>query len=254
LILYLVQTITNKRFVHPVRVLALIHHEVAGCGVFAEEVRRQGHELEEWHPATGPLPRPLADYGAVMAFGGGMHADQDDLYPWLRAALDVLGETLERGLPTLGVCLGGQLLARAAGGAVGPAAEAEWGWRAVQLTDAGTEDLLFAGRPHTFDVFQWHSYAFDCPPGAVPLARSSICLQGFRVGTCAWGLQWHPEVTAESVLLWASRYPPAPHGVPVSIDPPALQAAVSARIASTNDEGRELCARFLVAAEAQRRG
>ena len=130
---------------------------------------------------------PLAEYGAVMAFGGGMQADQEDRYPWLRVALDLLGETLARGVPTLGVCLGGQMLARAAGGAVGPAAEAEWGWRAVELTQGGSEDPLFAGLERTFDVFQWHSYAFELPPGAVSLARNSVCLQSFRVGAVCVG-------------------------------------------------------------------
>jgi GMP synthase (glutamine-hydrolysing) len=235
-----------------VRVLALIHHEVAGTGVFADEVVRRGHEFETWLPSAGRLPRPLADYGAVVAFGGGMQADQEDRYPWLRAARDLLGEALDSRVPTLGVCLGAQVLARAAGGAVGPAADAECGWRPVQLTDAGTVDPLFAGLPRSFDVFQWHSYAFDLPPGAVPLAHSPVCLQSFRVGACAWGVQWHPEVTADSVVLWAKRHVPAIGGVPVPVDPAAIEAAVASRIAPTNDEGRALCGRFLTAAEERR--
>jgi GMP synthase-like glutamine amidotransferase len=143
---------------------------------------------------------------------------------------------------------GAQMLARAAGGSVGPAPEAEWGWRPVDLTEAGAGDPLFAGRPRSFDVFQWHSYTFTLAPSAVALASSPVCLQSFRIGDRAWGVQWHPEVTAESVLLWADRYPPAPGGVPVSIDLPALRAAVAARMHATNDEGRALCARFLAAA------
>ncbi len=231
------------------RVLALVHHEVAGTGVFADEVTRRGHQLEEWVPAAGPLPSPLTDYGAVIAFGGGMQVEEEARYPWLRSALGRLREALERELPILGVCLGGQVLARAAGGAVGPASRAEWGWNPVQLTDPGTEDPLFAARPRTFEVFQWHSYAFELPPGAVPLAHSPVCLQSFRIGACAWGLQWHPEVTAESILAWGRQHPPAPGGVPVSVDLEALGAAVSARIGATNDEGRALCARFLAVAE-----
>ena len=234
------------------RVLALVHHEVAGSGVFADEVTRRGHQLEQWVPASGSLPGPLADYGAIIALGGGMHADQEHRYPWLRVAREALAEALELGVPTLGVCLGGQVLARAAGGKVGPATRAEWGWNAVQLTDSGTEDPLFAGQPRRFDVFQWHSYAFELPPGAVPLASNSVCLQSFRVGASAWALQWHPEVTAESVLTWGEQHPPAPGGVPVTIDLAALQAAVSTRIKATNDQGQALCARFLEVAEAVR--
>jgi GMP synthase (glutamine-hydrolysing) len=234
------------------RVLALVHHEVAGCGVFAEEVTRRGHQLEEWVPATSGLPRPLGDYGAVMAFGGGMQADQEDRYPWLRAAHDTLGEAVQRGVPTLGVCLGAQVLARAAGGAVGPASRAEWGWNPVELTGPGVDDRLFRGQPHRFEVFQWHSYSFELPPGAVPLALNAVCLQSFRIGAAVWGVQWHPEVTAESILFWGREHPPAPGGVPVAVDVAALDAAVSARIEATNADGGALCARFLEAAEGVR--
>ena len=94
------------------RVLSLVHHEVAGSGVFADEILLRGHELEEWMPAATPLPRPLTDYGAVIAFGGGMQTDEEARYPWLRVAIDALAETLARGVPTLGVCLGAQVLAR----------------------------------------------------------------------------------------------------------------------------------------------
>lgn len=232
-----------------VRVLALINHEVAPSGVFAAEILSRGHELDHWLPSAGPIPRPLSDYGAVIAFGGGMQADEEELHPWLHSAFAVLRDCLALAVPTLGVCLGGQMLARAAGAAVGPAARPEYGWTAVRLTDEGEADPLFTGLPRRLDVFQWHSYAFELPPEAVPLAASDVCLQGFRVGDCAWGLQWHPEVTAESVLRWAAEHRPAPGGVPVAIDMDEMRAAVARRIAASNAEGRALCARFLAAAQ-----
>lgn len=230
-------------------VLAIIHHDVSGAGVFADEVRARGHSFEEWEPADGPLPRALHEYGAVLAFGGGMQADDDEGHPWLRDAADVLEAAISRRLPTLGVCLGGQMLARAAGGGVRPSPEAEWGWRAVELTDAGLEDPLFAGGPRRREVFQWHSYAFTLPPGAVLLASNAVCLQAFRVGDRAWGLQWHPEVTADTARLWARDHVPAPGGVPVSIDLDAHHAEIDARIDGGNAEGRALCGRFLAIAE-----
>ena len=231
------------------RILAVIHHALAGAGLFAAESATRGHEFDQWQPTEGPLLRPLSEYDAVMAFGGGMQADEDELYPWLRTALDVLREGLEREVPILGVCLGGQMLARAAGGAVGPAQRSERGWDVVQLTPAGMRDPLFAGQPRTLDVFQWHSYAFELPPEAVALARSPVCLQAFRVGERAWGLQWHPEVTADSIRVWAKRQVPPPGQDRVEVDPAVLEAAVSTRMAQTNREGRELCARFLRIAE-----
>jgi GMP synthase-like glutamine amidotransferase len=227
------------------RVLSLVHHEIAGSGVFADEVRARGHLLEEWQPATGPLSRALAEYGAVIAFGGGMQVDQEDRHPWLLDGLELLRECIERRVPTLGVCLGGQMLARAAGGWVGPAPDAECGWCTVELTDAGASDELLEPEGRSFEVFQWHSFAFEAPPRAVALATSPVSLQGFRVGDLAWGLQWHPEVTGESIRVWAQLSPPAPGGVPVTIDLAALESDIAARIEDTNAAGRRLCGRFL---------
>ena len=235
------------------RVLSLVYETDAGSGVLGDEVVAAGHELEEWVPSRVALPRPLSEYDAIIAFGGGMQADEDDRYPWLRNVLDVMGEALERRVPTLGVCLGAQVLARVAGGAIGPAPRAEWGWDRVELTDAAQDDPVFGGLGRSLEVFQWHSYAFDLPPGAVALARSPVCLQAFRAGTAAWGVQWHPEVTGETVLVWGEHYPPRPGGVPVDVDLDALRADVDARIAATNGEGRELCARFLRAAGSRAR-
>ncbi len=230
------------------RVLSLVYETDAGSGVLGDEVVARGHELVEWVPARTPLPRPLHEYGAIIAFGGGMQADQDHEFPWLRTVLAVMDQALERELPTLGVCLGAQVLARAAGGAVGPAPRAEWGFSAVELTAEAAADPLFAGLRGPLEVFQWHSYRFDLPPGAVALARSPVCLQAFRAGPAAWGVQWHPEVTGETVLVWGEHYPPRPGGVPVDVDLGALRADVAARMARTSAEGRELCARFLRAA------
>jgi GMP synthase-like glutamine amidotransferase len=232
------------------RVLALIHQDVAGAGVFSEVVIGGGHKLDLWIPSQARLSRPVTEYDAVMAFGGGMQADQEDVHPWLRIALDALTECLDARVPTLGLCLGGQMLARAAGGEVRQAPRAEWGWAPIELTDAGLADPLFEGKPRRFDVYQWHSYEFGLPPGAALLASSAISLQCFRVGDCAWGLQWHPEVTAETILLWARNYRIGTDGIPVSIDIPELEDAVAQRIKATNDDGRDLCARFLAAAEA----
>jgi GMP synthase-like glutamine amidotransferase len=233
-----------------VRVLALINHAVAGPGVFADEIRRRGHQLEQWTPSDAAMPRPLSEYGAVIAFGGGMQVDQEDRHPWLRQAFGVLGDAVDGSIPVLGVCLGAQMLGRAVGGSVGPAAAPECGWHPIQLTDAGADDPLFAGRTRTFDVFQWHSYACELPPGAVALAHSAVCLQSFRVGERAWGVQWHPEVTPGSVALWARKYRPAPGGVPVPLDLAELETTIAERMEATSADGRALCARFLAIAEA----
>jgi GMP synthase (glutamine-hydrolysing) len=224
--------------------LAVIHGESVRSGVFGDVVRERGHGLEEWSLAWDkPLPRPLDAYGAVLVFGGAMHADQDDHHPWLREEDMFLQRLLDGHMPVLGICLGAQLLAKAAHAPVYPVEEAEVGWFEVELTAAGTEDPVLGRLPQTFDAFQWHYYAHDVPAGAVELARNRVCTQAFRLGDSAWGVQFHPEVTLHQVQSWIHDE----KGLPV--DPGALLAETTERIDEWNTLGRELCAGFVDVAE-----
>jgi GMP synthase-like glutamine amidotransferase len=106
-------------------VLALTHGPTVRSGVFGEAVADAGGRLTEWSvPAGGAAPR---DADAILVFGGGMHPDQEESHPWLAGELRFLADALERETPVLGVCLGAQLLARAAGARVQPAPEPEIG-------------------------------------------------------------------------------------------------------------------------------
>jgi GMP synthase (glutamine-hydrolysing) len=224
--------------------LAVIHGESVRSGVFGDVVRERGHGLEEWSLAWDkPLPRPLDAYGAVLVFGGAMHADQDDHHSWLREEDMFLQRLLDLHMPVLGICLGAQLLAKAAHAPVYPVDEAEVGWFEVELTAAGTEDPVLGRLPQTFDAFQWHYYAHDVPAGAVELARNRVCTQAFRLGDSAWGVQFHPEVTLHQVQSWIHEE----KGLPV--DPGALLAETTERIDEWNTLGRELCAGFVDVAE-----
>jgi GMP synthase (glutamine-hydrolysing) len=185
-----------------VRVLSLIHQDDAPTGTFADAVRERGGELTEWNLARGAPPEPPEAFDAVFIFGGGVQVDQEDQHPWLQDEDDLIKSLLAAEVPLLGVCLGGQLIAKAAGGHVGPAPREEVGWHEVQLTPEAAGDPLFASGPERFDTFQWHSYAFDLPPGGVPLARNSVGLQAYRIGDSVWGIQFHAEVTREIVEGW----------------------------------------------------
>jgi len=226
-------------------VLSIVHEGDAGTELFAPLVAEAGHRLEEWSFDRGTaLPRPLERYGAVFVFGGGMHIDQEDLHPWLRDEARWLDELLGSGVPTLGICLGSQLLARAAGAPVGLLAEPEIGWSEVDLTQAGTTDPVLSVLPAKFEAFQWHHYGHGLPSGAVELARNAASLQGFRLGETVWGVQFHPEVTEPQVERWiGDESDPAP-------DPEALRTETRRQIGRWNELGRRLCRSFLAAASA----
>lgn len=164
------------------RVLSVVHQPDAGPGVFTPVLAASGQDIEEWRPDISPSPpASAARYDATLVFGGAMHVDHEGEHPWLRAEKELLSELAGRGAPVLGVCLGAQLLAEAAGGRARPASEPEIGWRKVEL-EAQAADPLFGYVPRRFAGFEWHSYEIEPPPGGVVLASSDCCLQAFRAG------------------------------------------------------------------------
>ena len=228
------------------RVLAIVHQRDAGPGVFAEAIAAHGAELEEWllPEDDGPPADPLG-YDAVFVLGGAMHADQRDRHLWLAEEGAILAALLEAELPLLGLCLGGQLLAAAAGETPRRAARPEIGWHPVELTAEGREDPLLGALAPGFEAFQWHSYEFPLPAGAVALARSEVCLQSCRVGERAWAIQFHPEVSRADALGWIDDYRSDQDAVRIGIDPRALRAETEAKIDAFNQLGRDLCRRWL---------
>jgi len=231
------------------RVLAIVHQRDAGPGVFARVVEAQGHELEAWRPSEEPEP-PRSDHDAVMVFGGAMNAGEERRHPWLPREKALLGELATSGVPLLGVCLGAQLLAEAAGGQVRRAAEPEIGWREVALGPAAVDDPLFSALPERLETFQWHSYEAVPPRDATVLARSAVCPQAFRLeGRPAWGIQFHAEVTLEGAEAWIEDYRSDPDAA--GIDPGAFAGETREAIARWNEVGQTLCARFLDAAAAR---
>jgi GMP synthase (glutamine-hydrolysing) len=227
-----------------VRVLEIVHQEDAGSGVFGDVVRGRGHELDGWAAPDEPAPS-LAGYDAVLVFGGGMHVDQEDSHPWLRPEKALLRDALDRGVPLLGICLGSQLVAEAAGAKPHRASRPEIGWHEVELLPGARDDELLRGLPRRFTGFGWHSYEFPLPPRATALARSAACLQAYRLEDNAWGLQFHAEVTAESVDAWLRKYREDEDAVRARLDPDALREETARRIGAWNELGRTLCRRFL---------
>ncbi len=176
---------------------------VARLGVWLTEA---GAELDvRSGPAGDTLPESLDGYDGLVVMGGSANAYQDDVAPWLPTVRGLLATAVRDRLATLGVCLGGQLLAVAAGGMVGRAEVAEYGAQLVAKRQAAAQDALFADLPITPDVLQWHvDEVTSLPAGATLLASSpGTEVQAFRVGPRAWGLQFHIETTPEIVAEWA---------------------------------------------------
>lgn len=183
------------------RVLSIVHEDGGGPGLFGKTVADLGFEHVEWRVDLEPrLPVDRVD--AVMVFGGTMNTHEEDDYPWLRDEDAAIRRLVAEGVPVLGVCLGGQLLAKALDAKVSPAPEPEIGWHEVIQTPEARVDPVFEHLPERFASLQWHHYQFDLPRGAVPLARSRVCLQAYRFGETAWGVQFHPEVSRETLQDW----------------------------------------------------
>jgi GMP synthase (glutamine-hydrolysing) len=228
-----------------VRVLAIAHQRDAGPGVFADAVRDRGAALDTWLRAeTDSPPADPFGYDAVMVFGGAMHVDHEDEHPWLRDEKRLLRELLERGVPLLGVCLGAQLLAEAAGATPRRASAPEIGWYPVEVTDEGAGDRLFAPLAPAFTAFQWHSYEFPLPPDSTALARSAVCLQAFRVGA-AVGIQFHAEVSAADAEAWIDDYRSDEDAVRIGVDAGALRTRTRQAITAWNALGRGFGRRFV---------
>ena len=233
------------------RALAIVHQRDAGPGVFADAFSSEGVELDHWYRAESEEPpSDPGDYGSVLSFGGAMHADQTDRHPWLADEKALLAELLESGVPLLGVCLGSQILAEAAGGSARRASEPEIGWHEVEVTADGGEDPLMGPLAPRFEAFEWHSYEFDLPPGATELAHSAICLQAYRVGAAAWGIQFHAEVSAADAESWIDDYRSDDDAVRTGLDAEGLRSETRERIGAWNEVGRALCGRFVDAIRA----
>jgi GMP synthase (glutamine-hydrolysing) len=206
--------------------------------LFADAVHEAGHELVEWPVQLGGRAPEGGD--AVIVLGGAMHPDEDERHDWLTTELRWLEGALEQGTPLLGICLGSQLVARAAGAEVFRSAESEVGWLPVECTAAAAADPVAGSLPERFDAFQWHHYTHTLPAGAVELARSPVCTQAYRVGN-AWGVQFHPEVRAEQVEEWLAEDPAD------VADAEGLRRETRERISGWNELGRGLCRAFLAA-------
>jgi GMP synthase (glutamine-hydrolysing) len=175
--------------------LVLEHEADAPAGLLAEWAAERGIALEVVS-AGAPIPDP-AGRPFLVSLGSEASA-YDDGVPWLAAERTALDRALACDVPILGICFGGQHLARALGGTVTLAPRPEVGWLDVETFAPAVVP------PGPW--LQWHRDAFTVPPGAEVLARSEVGPQAFRRGPHL-GVQFHPEVTPRIAMDWAAGYP-----------------------------------------------
>jgi GMP synthase (glutamine-hydrolysing) len=153
---------------------------------------------------------PVKEFDAFVVGPTPIPANDALSHDFLRKEWKYLREIVDSGKPTLGVCCGGQILARILGGEVKKSPTMEIGIYEATLTDQGVWDPLFRGFPPVFPVFHWHSDMFTVPPGGELLATGDPCpIQSFSKGNVR-GVIFHLEITAEDAEKWAAAYPEEP--------------------------------------------
>lgn len=180
--------------------LVLRHLEIAHLGNLEAVLLDHGYDIR-YLDVTAEAPQDHPEPDLVVVLGGDMGVYEKDAHPFLVGELAYLRDRLEAERPTLGICLGAQLIAEALGETVRKGKTVEIGFRQVTPTEAGLDSPLrhVAGVP----MMQWHSDTFGLPSGAIRLASSSAYSnEAFALGDYALAVQFHPELTADMYESW----------------------------------------------------
>ncbi len=185
-------------------VVAIRHVPFEDLGSFSEPLVEQGYQLQYVEAGRDEL----ADLDAlqpalVVVLGGPIGATDERDYPFLADELRLLEKRLRHERPTLGICLGSQLMARALGARVYPGPQKEIGWARLSLAPHGETSCLRHLSPERTRVLHWHGDTFDLPDNALRLASTPVCEnQAFAWGKNALALQFHPEATRKGLERW----------------------------------------------------
>jgi GMP synthase-like glutamine amidotransferase len=224
------ETTTGPRW----RALVIEHERPTPAGLIGDWLVERGAEPEILRiDEEDPHDLDPTDYGLIVSLGSEFGAYQDDI-EWIGHEADLLRAAHEQDVPILGVCFGGQLLAKTLGGEVFRNDREEVGWLPV-----GTRDPeLIPDVPW----FQWHFDVFKAPPGARVIAENEVGQQAYVIGR-SLGVQFHPEVTNEIMDAWVKAYPHelAEHG----IDPQGLLDETRERVAQSRSTSVRLLDAFL---------
>lgn len=184
--------------------VAIRHLVFEDLGSFAAVLAGRGIRLDYLDAGVDDLAQidPLG-VDLLVVLGGPIGAYEEAIYPFINDELALLRRRLAEDRPTLGICLGAQLMARALGASVYPGPAKEIGWKPLQLTEAGRQSPLAALAPELTSMLHWHGDTFDLPEGATLLASTDICRhQAFAWGRHALGFQCHPEALGRYLERW----------------------------------------------------
>lgn len=184
-------------------VLCLRAQANAPLGIIEDALEERGvpwRYVDLWEePALPGLDSALG----LVVLGGAMNADEVGSFPWLKDVRELVADAIEADVPVLGVCLGAQILARAAGAVVHAGATHEIGFHPVKVV---ADDPVVAPFAEVGEVFQFHNDVCDLPRGAQLLAAGrQVDVQAFRVGQTAYGVQFHFEVTPAEIVSWCDE-------------------------------------------------
>jgi GMP synthase (glutamine-hydrolysing) len=228
-------------------VLVLCHDAHVSLGSATDYFAQAGVEWRQINLFSQvPQELPLDQAAGLVILGGPMSANDTGEYPFLCVELDWIRRALDIELPTLGICLGAQLMAKALGAKVYRNPVKEIGWYEIELLGPWLSDPIFFDCQPRETVFQWHGDTFDLPAGATHLARTPHCdRQVFRVGTSAYGVQFHVEMTLALLEDWLSEpgFEAELGGLPY-IDPALIRRRAPDRFPAMNPLSRRVLGRF----------
>ncbi len=191
-------------------VFILQHVANEGAGTLASFMRQRGIAYRTLALYDDqPLPKDTDQVRAALIMGGPMNVYEEDKYPFLTVENLFIKKLIDKDIPTLGVCLGSQLIAKALGSRVYRAPAEEVGWSDITLSEAARQDVLFSRMPYpAMRVLQWHGDTFDIPRGATLLAQSPVVPhQAYRYKNNIYALQYHIEVDEPMLQDWFKDSP-----------------------------------------------
>ncbi|MFZ0697919.1 MAG: type 1 glutamine amidotransferase [Nitrososphaeraceae archaeon] len=185
------------------KILSIQNIACETLGALEEPLRSEGYELYEIQAPSDQIPKGADEFNAIIILGGPMSVYEGIEY--LKKEQALIWDANQKQVPTLGICLGSQLIAGALGGTVHRGIKKEIGWHDIHITSAGLNGLFKGFGQKDLRVFQWHGDTYTLPPNTKILAYSDLYPQAFQIGS-AYGLQFHLEVTMGMIRTWLEKY------------------------------------------------